>query len=528
MGGADQESSLLEANQRLSRSLLWRLQRDYFEREGIEAWRSGTVPHHITSSPFIADAYARVVLGFLRDWNTVEQSEDSAPLDRRQPVHIVELGSGSGRFAYLFLKKFLDLHRNSVLKDIPVKYVMTDFTKRNLEYWRTHPWLIPFIKEGSLDLACFDLETDAQLELLNSGEILSTTTLRNPLVVISNYVFDSTPQDAFLAAEENLSEILVSLRTSQKDSDDPDILSTIQISAHENPIDENYYDDPQWNRVLLDYKHRFTGTAFLFPTAALRCMGNLHRLSRGRMLLLSGDRGFNQDEALQMVSRIPAFALHGSFSMMVDYQLIGDYCRLLGGRVMHPHVGTENLNISAFMFGDLPGDFIETRQAYVEAIEKFGPDDFFTLKEGIAQVYDAFSVDQIFAFLRLSCWDYKRFWECLPVLKKHLPDMTVLQKQQLQEAIVKTWDGYLPIGEENDLAFELGTLLLEIEFYSDALEFLQRSVDLYGIAAGTAYNMSVCYYSLGQIEQALASVNQALTLDPDFVLARSLLTELLS
>jgi hypothetical protein len=178
---ADQEGSVLETNQRLSESHLWRLQRNYFEQQGIEAWRSGAVPHHITSSPFIAEAYARVVFGFLRDWATIEHSDDgsfSAPLDRRQPVHIIELGSGSGRFAYSFLKKFLNLYRNSVLKEIPVKYVMTDFTKANLEYWRTHPWLLPLIEEGSLDLACFDLESDVQLELLNSGEILSNTTLR--------------------------------------------------------------------------------------------------------------------------------------------------------------------------------------------------------------------------------------------------------------------------------------------------------------------------------------------------------------
>jgi len=88
----DQKSSPLETNRRLSKSLLWRLQRNYFERYGIEAWSSGAVPHHITSSPFIADAYARVVIGFLRDY---ERS-----LDQRQPVYIVELGSGSRRFAY--------------------------------------------------------------------------------------------------------------------------------------------------------------------------------------------------------------------------------------------------------------------------------------------------------------------------------------------------------------------------------------------------------------------------------------------
>jgi len=527
MRRVEQKSLPLEANQRLSTSLLWQLQRNYFERYGIEAWRSGAVPHHITSSPFIADAYARVVMGFLRDWSVLKSSDERS-LDRRQAVHIVELGSGSGRFAYSFLKKFLSLQRSSVLKEFPVKYVMTDFTKTNLEYWRKHPWLRPFIKEGSLDFARFDLESDVQIELLDSGEILSNATLRNPLVVISNYVFDSTRQDAFRAAEENLFEILVTLATPQQeiDTSDPDILSRVEIFTRENPINGNYYDDPKWNRILLDYRQRLTDTAFLFPNAALHCIENLHRLSRGRMLLLSGDRGYSRDEALKLGSGIPTFAVHGSFSMMVDYQIIGEYCRHLGARVMHPPGLSEHLNISAFVFGNLSDDFIETRQAYAEAIEKFGPDDFFTLKEGVAQLYDALSLDEILAFLRLSCWDYKRFRECLPVLKKHLPEMIGVQKQHLHQAIVKVWDSYLPIGEDSDLAFELGTFLLEIEFHDEALEFLQRSVELCGIAPGTAYNIAVCYYSLGQMDRALDYVNQALSLDRKFSEAKTLRREL--
>ena len=516
---SEQKSSLLETNQRLSESLLWQLQRDYFEQYGIDAWRSGTVPHHITSSPFIADAYARVVMGFLRD---CERS-----LDHSQPVHIVELGSGSGRFAYLFLKKFLSLYRSSVLKEIPVKYVMTDFTESNLDYWRTQPWLSPFIKEGSLDLARFDLESDVQIKV-DSGEIVSNTTLRNPLIVISNYVFDSTPQDAFLAADDNLFEILVSLATPQTEIDtaDPDVLATVEISTHENLIDGNYYEDPKWNSILLDYKQRLAGTAFLFPTSALRCIENLNRLSSGRMMLLSGDRGYSQDEALKLGRGKPAFALHGSFSMMVDYQIIGEYCRHLGGEALHPARQAESLNISAFLFGDPLVDFVETRQAYAEAIEKFGPDDFFTLKEGIAQIYNALSLDEILAFLRLSCWDYKRFYECLAAMKQHLPSMSDLQKQQLHETILKVWDSYLPIGEEVDLAFEMGTLLLEMEFHAEALEFLQRSVDLHGIAPGTAYNIAVCYYGLDQMDRAMEYVDQALNLDCDFAAAKTLRTEL--
>src|SRR4051794_16708440 len=123
MSVAQRKYPPLDTKQRLSQSILWKLQRNYFDREGIAAWSAGAVPHHITSSPFIADAYARVVFGFLRDCHAATaqvKNSSFAPLDSSQPVYIVELGSGPGRFAYLFLKRFLNVYRNSVLKEIPV------------------------------------------------------------------------------------------------------------------------------------------------------------------------------------------------------------------------------------------------------------------------------------------------------------------------------------------------------------------------------------------------------------------------
>jgi tetratricopeptide (TPR) repeat protein len=508
----------LEPGRRLSRSVLWQLQRSYFERKGINAWRDGTVPHHITSSPFIADAYARVVFSLLRD----------CQLDHNQPVYIIELGSGQGRFAYLFLKKFMAHHRHTELKKFRFKYVMTDFSERTLEHWRAHPCFQPFVEKCVLDFARFDVERDRALKLIHSGTTISARTLKNPIVVIANYLFDSIPQDAFLVTGGELFETLVTLTTPKKEKDphDPEILSRVKMSYDYNPVRGNYYNDANWNRILSDYKRRLSNTAFLFPTAALRCIRNLHGLSHGRMLLLSGDRGYSCDQALLEGQGMPGMAVHGSISMMVDYQVIGEYCRQLGGQVLHPTHRANSLNISVFMFGHTASNFSETRRTYAEAIEKFGPDDFFTLKEGIGLVYDALSLEQILAFLRLSCWDYKRFRECLPAFKKHLPDITHHQKQQLREAILKVWDSYLPIGEESDLAFDLGTLLLEIEFHEEALEFLQRSVDLHGIAPGTAYNIAVCHYGLGQMDQALHYVNQALSLDHKFTEAKTLRRQL--
>lgn len=214
--------------------------------------------------------------------------------------------------------------------------------------------------------------------------------------------------------------------------------------------------------------------------------------------------------------------------MMVDYQIIGEYCRSLGASVLHPARAVRHLNVSVFMFGNVPFDFIETRHAYAEAIEKFGPDDFFILKEPFGQLYDALTLEQILAFLRLSCWDHRRFRESLPALKAHLPEISELQKRQLREGILKLWDSYLPIGEESDLAFDLGTFLLEMEFYEEAFEFLQRSVELYGMEPGAAYNIAVCCYSLNQMDEALDYVDQALSLDPHFAEAKTLRVDVVS
>src|SRR5438132_12604456 len=87
---------VLEPHVPLAESMVWRLQRTFYGDQGIAAWSRSHVPQAVTTSPTIARAYARVALGFWRDM--------AAELDPAQPLYIVELGAGSGRFAFRFLK----------------------------------------------------------------------------------------------------------------------------------------------------------------------------------------------------------------------------------------------------------------------------------------------------------------------------------------------------------------------------------------------------------------------------------------
>src|SRR5438132_8998 len=140
---------VLESGMPLAQSMVWQLQRTFYADQGVAAWSQSGVPQSITNSPIIARAYARIVLGFLRDM--------SAELNPNEPVYIVELGAGSGRFAYRFLKAFTALREETSDADQRFTYVLTDAAPSVLDYWRDNPRLQPFVAAGVLDFAHFDL-----------------------------------------------------------------------------------------------------------------------------------------------------------------------------------------------------------------------------------------------------------------------------------------------------------------------------------------------------------------------------------
>jgi len=507
----------LEQGVRLSRSMIWTWQRSFYERRGVEAWRSEGVPFHITSNPYIAQAYARVVHGWLRDLLLNK-------IDPLEPVTIVELGAGHGRFGYLFLKKLLQ-----EVPDVRIRYVMTDLAESNVELWRGNPRLRPFLDSGILDLACFDAARDTELRLAVSGRVLAPGASR-PMVVIANYVFDSLPQDAFRVEDGRLCESLVTVtpRRRETDPDDPDLLSRVDLSFRHEPAASESYGDSDLDALLDDQCRRLPAASFLFPVAALRCVRTFRALSGDRLLLLCADKGYNRDEDLLRGSGAPVITHHarGCFSMMVDYRLLGEYFVRQGGEALHPGHRHESLLTSAFLLGGPPGGFPETRRAYRAAIEDFGPDDFFTLAPALDLARDDLSPEQALAYLRLSAWDHRLLWRLIPLFRN--AGLTEARKQDLRDAVRQVWDGYFPIGEEEDedLGFALGVLFLEMQLYREALDFFGESARLHGLEPGTAYNMGLCCFHLGEMEEAARCVRQALELDPELDSARRLLIKL--
>jgi tetratricopeptide (TPR) repeat protein len=507
---------ILGEQQRLSESALWQLQTRYFEQQGVNAWRSGTVPHYITSNPFIARAYAQVVCGYLRDCRAARL------LDETEPIYILELGTGSGRFAFHFFKKLAELLPHFALQNLPIKIVLTDFAQETIDYWTQHPVLRPLVEDGLLDFARFDATRDDEITLLNTGARLVPSGVRNPLIVLANYFFDSIPQDVFYVKDGQLHEGLVTVAAKQPDAalDTPDMLNHVEIAYEHRKVGGAYYADTAYNQILSDYCARLDDTTFLFPIVGLRCIESLSRLADGQMLLLSADKGFSGEDELRGQGD-PGLTLHGSFSMMVNYHALGQYVLNQGGEALHPGHPHQSLNVSAFIPAQPPNGAAETRLMYALAVAQFSPDDFFTLKKGIEPIYYALTLAQLLAHLRLSGWDANIFQGCWQTLVDRAGSLEHEEKQSLYEAIEQVWDIYYPIGEPQDLAFNIGMLLYGMAYYAEALVYFERSVRLYGDDPGTSLNRGLCCYNLCDPDTALAYVDEALALDPNFETAQS-------
>jgi hypothetical protein len=432
----------------LSQSPVWHQQRAFYEGRASEAFAE--IPHHAVDNPWVAAAYARVVLGFLRD----------SELDAEQPLYVVELGAGAGRFAHGLAR---ELGRRLTQDFV---YVMTDFAESQLEDWAKHPAL----EDERFDFARLDLTTDTAPTLRRRGTTLDR--LANPLVAIANYVFDSVPADAFAVKDGALEECLV-------DAD---------FRFSRRPATAEHYGDRDLDALLEHYRTTLDDTVFTIPTAAIATVRNLRALSGGRLLLLAADKALSTEEALAYREE-PRPARHGgAFSLMVNFHALGHYARLHGGELLHGGDRHAAIDIGALVFG--PNR--ETRAAYEDALERFGPGDLATLTEGVERAAEHLSVAEIVALLRLSGWDAYTLHGVLAPLREQAAEADPATQEDLRHALFETYERHFAVPGDPDLPFAIGLLLYELQDYEDAIEFFEASLARHGHDPATERNIELC------------------------------------
>jgi tetratricopeptide (TPR) repeat protein len=507
-------AAVLETDVPLSRSVIWRLQRDYYARCGLEAWTEDMVPSYITNNPFIAEIHAGIVAAYMEDC----LRQGPAP-SQENPLRILELGAGTGKFCYLFLRKLTGLLRERNIPQKAVRYTMTDCSQSLVAQWRANPYLAEFTASGVLEfeLLCAG-EGDAALGADSPGPAKD----KGPLVVIANYVFDSLPQDAFVIAQGEISEALVSATGSAGGVPQP--AGGLQLSFKNVPIKAPRYPRASWNAVLERYRGRLPAATVFFPSAALELLEQLSHSSDGRMLVLAADKGFAHEDDLALLQGPPPLEFHAAnqcFSAMVNFDAMARCFSLAGGLALTPPKHFTSLNICAFLERRKEDEFPATCRAYDEAMAGFGPDDLFTLMGWLNAYMESASPQQVLALLRLTRWDPTAFLRLFPVIAPRLRSIAG-ERNDLREAVLNTWANHYPVTpSDNALAFTCGVVLLELRFYAEAIPLFKAAEQLLGRSAAVSYNLGLCAMGLNNPAEARAYMTQACELDPAFEPARN-------
>src|SRR5262249_34398795 len=125
-----------------------------------------------------------------------------------------------------------------------------------------------------------------------------------------------------------------------------------------------------------------------------------------RLFLLTGDKGYTQEDEIERRGS-PQRAMHGSFSMMVNYHGLGLYFRQQGGLALQSSSRTGALKFCAYVSGSDAAAFPETALVFREAIDQFSPSDYFQLISATRKAIAKPPLDLIIPLLRLSDWDFQ-------------------------------------------------------------------------------------------------------------------------
>lgn len=507
--------ALLEKDQRFSDSVLWGFNRRYYASKGPMAWHSGEVPSYATCNTFIARAYAKTTMSYLRD------ARAAGLLDPAHPVYIVELAAGVGRFAYQFLQKLEQLRAPSSLADLDIRYVMTDFNTTNPTVWSTHPSLQPFVQSGRLAFGLFDVDSDREIRLL-AGGTLSKETVKNPIVVLANYAFDTFRHDLFRFADGQVHEVTVSVRSPdpEPDLEKTELISKLRLQYGARPIDpRTYYRDPALGRVLAHYGERLAEVTMALPYSGFIGLHHLMEMAGDRLLLLSSDKGFTDDAELFHPHQDSMQFHTGCFSMMVNYAAIGRYFVELGGRYRASHRRSLTLRTVACMVGGTDAQFADTLSTIREEIEDFGPGEFFELLQAHRARKDAPTFEAIMGFLRMSGFDPTYVWDNAVHLRAIAQSLNETQQVELVQAIERAWRNYYP-GPQN-FPFEVARVFMAMRRPVDGIRFSKIGIEWFGESPAALLNMGICYYYAENLDEAARCFERALAINTHFGLARA-------
>lgn len=496
----------LEENVPLSDSLIWKFQRTFFEDKGVNAW-VGEVPYYVTCNITIAKAYAEMAGGFIYDGiknNTIITTE---------PLYILELGSGTGKFGFHFMTYLLRYLNEHMISHIDIRYIITDFTESNLNFWKTHPQLTQYVEKGHIDFAIYDLIHSDTITLIHSKETLSKKSLANPLLVNCNYIFDTVEHDCFQFGPEGLKKggITTSISSDSYDASTHKVknLEKLHTQFTFTDTDTHHYKNPHLNTILKEYSTEFssTSTNILIPIGGINAIDTLSSFSQKGALFIVGDKGYANVNHMRQLDT-PHIAFHGSFSLMVNFDALSRYVTKIGGSAL---TGINGFGLkTALYYTKSLADFPLTRYAYKNYDTSLSTQTFLSIKNVILSATEKLKIEEIISLLRLSNWDCTLFYNLINTLIEKFEKPSLSVEHECQEGAQLLLKNFFFMPNDQNQLFEIGRFFYLIKDYKKALYCYEESNRLYKVDPSSLhFNKGLCHYYMNDSATALKQFKES-------------------
>jgi len=166
---------------------------------------------------------------------------------------------------------------------------------------------------------------------------------------------------------------------------------------------------------------------------------------------------------------------------------------------------------------DQPMTYTNTRLAYRRFVERFGPEEFFSMKEWVDHRIDTMGIQQILSFWRLGGYDAEFFIQSARQITSLVSDANDEELADIASGIEIMWSSYYIMEQRYDLALDAGLVLFEMDMYKQSKYFLEISVhtDEEEIVSTVYYGLAVCCFELELVEEGLEYTRKLLELEPD-------------
>ncbi len=511
---------------RFSESPLWPIQRQYFNRMGVNATRRFTSSAACLTTPFNAEQYAAMVISY---W---EDALNNGHLNPDKPVYILEQGAASGQFAWLFIAALVEKLSASALPPLQWTFLVSDMVEANLDFVAHHPSMSAYVEDGYLDTVLQDVESSAPLYLRHQQRQIEK--FDNPPAVIANALFGCLTQELLHIHFGKLFEGRVALIENPEDSFanmEDGVTDSVFLKKQyrlENPFEHLTLDydwreveqadwlSPQHVMLLPNYIQRLDSTCFSVPTGALRAIDHLLHLSQGRLFLLMADEALCSEQDLRNVAP-PQLHAEGGFSLPVNYHLLEQYIHSHGGLMWQSRCEEQRYTQAAVLFAedkDISG-YGNTQSEVHKRLGKLQAADMFEISQVWTEQAELLNPRQMLACLRLSNFDINVLAAFLPQLLKEPLLITSYERLAWCEALERVCRNHFYLGGEELLLFDLGLLAVELMHWPVAEEVFSFLVELSDENIAALSNLALVYSQLGELDMASRLLDRVLALDPE-------------